>query len=54
MLSKFALLAVLASVCCSPVKEYGVAENLVGAVSECMDVDTSLCLKVINGLHSDK
>lgn len=53
MLSKFALFAVLASVSCTPVKEYGVADNLVGAVSECLEVDTSLCLKVIIGLQSD-
>ncbi|KOB69102.1 Osiris 9C [Operophtera brumata] len=45
MLSKFALFAILASVSSSPVKENGIAENLVGAVSECLDVDTSLCLK---------
>lgn len=54
MLSKFTLFAVLASVSCTPVKEHGITENLVGAVSECMDVYTSLCLKVINGLQSVK
>ncbi|CAG4970415.1 unnamed protein product [Colias eurytheme] len=39
-----ASLAVLALVRSSPV-EYGVGENIVGAVSECIDNDTSLCLK---------
>ncbi|CAK1541117.1 unnamed protein product [Leptosia nina] len=39
-----ASLAVLSVVCCSPV-EYGFSENIVGAVSECVENDTSLCLK---------
>ncbi|CAH0597871.1 unnamed protein product [Chrysodeixis includens] len=41
----FALLAFVAAVRCSPVQENGVAENLVGAVTECIETDTSLCLK---------
>lgn len=41
-----ALLAIVASVKCNPVQENGVAENLVGAVKECIETDTSLCLKV--------
>ncbi|XP_049880854.1 uncharacterized protein LOC126377201 [Pectinophora gossypiella] len=45
MWKKIAVLAILASVQCSPVQDSGVAENLVGAVSECIDSDTSLCLK---------
>ncbi|XP_075986855.1 uncharacterized protein LOC142983725 [Anticarsia gemmatalis] len=40
-----ALFAILASVKCGPVQENGVAENFVGAVSECIETDTSLCLK---------
>ncbi|XP_059050471.1 uncharacterized protein LOC131845423 [Achroia grisella] len=39
------LIALVASVKCNPVKENGIAENFVGAVSECIDRDTSLCLK---------
>lgn len=39
------LLAILAAVHCNPV-DRGLEENLVGAVSECIDKDTSLCLKV--------
>lgn len=46
MWKKIALLAILASVKCNPVQENGVAENLVGAVKECIETDTSLCLKV--------
>lgn len=38
-------LAILAIVKCGPVQENGVAENLVGAVTECIETDTSLCLK---------
>ncbi|XP_028177088.1 uncharacterized protein LOC114364929 [Ostrinia furnacalis] len=38
-------LALLAAVRCGPVQENGVAENFVGAVSECIESDTSLCLK---------
>ncbi|XP_035442007.2 uncharacterized protein LOC118270511 [Spodoptera frugiperda] len=45
MWKKIALLAILASVKCNPVQENGVAENLVGAVKECIETDTSLCLK---------
>ncbi|XP_013185066.2 uncharacterized protein LOC106130710 [Amyelois transitella] len=45
MWKNIALLAVLASVHCNPVKENGVAEKLVSAVSECIEKDTSLCLK---------
>ncbi|KAJ8709512.1 hypothetical protein PYW08_009516 [Mythimna loreyi] len=45
MWKNIALLAILASVKCNPVQENGVAENLVGAVSECIETDTSLCLK---------
>ncbi|XP_068625686.1 uncharacterized protein [Battus philenor] len=37
-------LAILATVKSSPV-EKGIAENFVGAVSDCVDGDTSLCLK---------
>ncbi|XP_023950836.2 uncharacterized protein LOC112055078 [Bicyclus anynana] len=44
MWKRIALIAVLASVRCSPV-EHSIEENLVGAVSECIDKDTSLCLK---------
>lgn len=47
MWKNIALLAILASVKCNPVQENGVAENLVGAVTECIESDTSLCLKVI-------
>ncbi|XP_047513031.1 uncharacterized protein LOC125054924 [Pieris napi] len=39
-----ACVALLALVKSSPV-EYGIGENIVGAVSECVDNDTSLCLK---------
>lgn len=39
--------AFLATVYTSPI-ENGVAENFVGAVSDCVDGDTSLCLKVIS------
>lgn len=46
MWKQIALLAIVASVSCSPVQENGVAENLVGAVTECIETDTSLCLKV--------
>ncbi|VVC90300.1 unnamed protein product [Leptidea sinapis] len=45
MLRKLAFVAFLASVCSSPV-EYGIGENIVGVVSECIDNDTSLCLKL--------
>ncbi|PZC78349.1 uncharacterized protein LOC110375917 [Helicoverpa armigera] len=45
MWKKIALLAILASVKCNPVHENGIAENLVGAVKECIETDTSLCLK---------
>ncbi|XP_050357734.1 uncharacterized protein LOC126778282 [Nymphalis io] len=44
MWKKIGVLALLASVHCNPV-ERGIEENLVGAVSECFDKDTSLCLK---------
>lgn len=47
MLGHIVVLALLATVNCGPVQESGVAENFVGAVSECIDNDTSLCLKVI-------
>lgn len=47
MWSKLAVLAVLATVKCTPVPEYGAAENFVSAVSECIEKDTSVCLKVI-------
>lgn len=40
-----AFIAILASVYCNPVDKI-IEENLVGAVSECIDKDTSLCLKV--------
>lgn len=46
MWKKIAVWAILAVVQCSPVQESGIAENLVGAVSECIENDTSLCLKV--------
>ncbi|CAH0401547.1 unnamed protein product [Chilo suppressalis] len=39
-----ALFALVASVKCGPVQD-GAAENLIGAVSECIENDTSLCLK---------
>ncbi|KAG6460663.1 hypothetical protein O3G_MSEX012134 [Manduca sexta] len=45
MWKKVALLAILASVKCNPVKEHGIAENLIGAVSDCVQKDTTLCLK---------
>ncbi|CAG9135581.1 hypothetical protein JYU34_019209 [Plutella xylostella] len=45
MWSKLAVLAVLATVKCTPVPEYGAAENFVSAVSECIEKDTSVCLK---------
>lgn len=38
-------LVAIAAVESSPI-ENGVAENFVGAVSECIESDTSLCLKV--------
>jgi hypothetical protein len=41
-----ALFALVASVSCGPVHDSSVAENIVGAGSECVDNDTSLCLKV--------
>lgn len=44
MWKKISILALLATVNCSPVER--VEENLVGAVSECLDKDTTLCLKV--------
>ncbi|XP_072935250.1 uncharacterized protein [Epargyreus clarus] len=44
MWKKVTVFALLASVHCGPV-ENGLAENLVGAVSECIENDTSLCLK---------
>ncbi|XP_045455570.1 uncharacterized protein LOC123665292 [Melitaea cinxia] len=43
MWKKISILALLATVNCSPVER--IEENLVGAVSECLDKDTSLCLK---------
>lgn len=46
MWKQIALLAIVASVRCTPVQENGVAESLVGAVTECIETDTSLCLKV--------
>ncbi|KAL4708507.1 hypothetical protein ACJJTC_014115 [Scirpophaga incertulas] len=39
-----ALFALVSSVKCGPVQD-GVAENVMGAVSECIDNDTSICLK---------
>ncbi|KAI5645730.1 hypothetical protein NE865_02397 [Phthorimaea operculella] len=45
MWKKIVVLAFLASATCSPVQESGVAENLVGVVSKCIENDTSLCLK---------
>ncbi|CAB3222929.1 unnamed protein product [Arctia plantaginis] len=45
MWKKIVFLAILAAVKCNPVQVKGVAENLVGAVSECIETDTSLCLK---------
>lgn len=46
MWKKIVVLAILASVQCNPVQESGIAENLVGVVTECIENDTSLCLKV--------
>ncbi|XP_041985533.1 uncharacterized protein LOC121737867 [Aricia agestis] len=44
MWRKITFVAVLAVVQCTPV-ERGVAENFVGVVSECVENDTTLCLK---------
>lgn len=46
MWKKIVFIAILAAVKCNPVQVKGVAENLVGAVTECIETDTSLCLKV--------
>lgn len=46
MWKKVAVLAVLAVVQCTPVAEKGIAENLISAVSDCVDKDTTICLKV--------
>lgn len=45
MWKNIVFLAFVATVYCNPV-ERGIEENLLGAVSECIDKDTSLCLKV--------
>ncbi|KAL0860888.1 hypothetical protein ABMA27_009425 [Loxostege sticticalis] len=45
ILKSIAFVALLATVRCGPVQENGVAENFVGAVSECIENDTSLCFK---------
>lgn len=47
MWKRIAILAVLATVKCNPVPDDGVAENFVGILSQCIEKDTSLCLKVI-------
>lgn len=48
MWKRIAFIAILASVYCNPVDK-SIEENIVGAVSECIEKDTTLCLKVNSG-----